>query len=341
MSDARFEGIDYLRALLSVFVVVWHMGGGGRSLIFSTDRYQEHTFILSDLINFHVLLQAVPTFVLVSCFLFASHGASRRRLVENLKRFLILVSFWATTFSIFRAGSAGPSSSVPNGLGELAVTVLTAGHTIYFFFVSLLICQLIVFLIVTMSCRLQILGMILATVMVACLPVLAQLIDCPLLGAYWNPLNFVPYPFVAVLIAQNRDFVRSNKLLLLGMSGAMFILLSIFEWHYSVSGIFIPGQGYAIPTYTRASLVFSGAVIGVVAIDSKIRAPRAINYMAKYSLALYCLHPFLIDPVKRLVVGALSGNSVIATYVAIVAVLLISYLIAPVLRIYLKDRIVL
>ena len=56
----RLEGFDYLRAIMSVFVVVWHMKGAGQSLIFS-DQYHKHVFTISDFVNFHILLLAVSS----------------------------------------------------------------------------------------------------------------------------------------------------------------------------------------------------------------------------------------------------------------------------------------
>ena len=67
----RFHGIEYLRAVMSVFVVLWHMGGVGHSFMFSKARFFAHEFSVSDLVNFHVLLLAVPVFVLISNFLLA------------------------------------------------------------------------------------------------------------------------------------------------------------------------------------------------------------------------------------------------------------------------------
>jgi len=44
----HIEGIDYLRTVMSIFVVIWHMGGGGSSLIFSKSDFAKHTFVFSD-----------------------------------------------------------------------------------------------------------------------------------------------------------------------------------------------------------------------------------------------------------------------------------------------------
>jgi peptidoglycan/LPS O-acetylase OafA/YrhL len=340
VANDHIEGIDYLRAIMSVLVVVWHMGGAGRSLIFSSEKYLEHVFTLSDLINFHVLLQAVPTFIFISSFLYVARGATTARLKKHLKRLLILLTFWAVAFNIFRDGYAGLLHSFPHSPGAFALAVLTAGHTLYYFFFSLLACQVLAHLITRLDRRMQILGLALSTAMLACLPALTKISGCFVLGAYWNPLNFIPYPFAAVLIAQNRGYIRAKKNMLISISLVVFVMLSIIEWRYSIGAIFFPGQGYAFPTYTRASLLFSVVALGIVALESRIKSIGIIRYMAKYSLALYCLHPFLMDPVKAFVVGRFSGNSAMATYAAIIIVVALSYIIAPVLRIYLKEEVI-
>ncbi len=67
----NIEGIEYLRVVMSKFVVIWHMGGGGSSFIFSKLDYGKHTFVFSDFLNFHILLLAVPVFIFISIYLFS------------------------------------------------------------------------------------------------------------------------------------------------------------------------------------------------------------------------------------------------------------------------------
>ena len=89
----RIQGIDYLRAIVSVFVVIWHMGGGGCSLIFSKEAYLGHVLTLSDFVNFHLLLLAVPTFIFISIYLYASKPICTTSLTKQLSRILVLLSF--------------------------------------------------------------------------------------------------------------------------------------------------------------------------------------------------------------------------------------------------------
>ena len=71
MSRERIVGIDYLRAVFSVCVVLVHLGYVSPSAIFSEQEYAHHAFTWSDAVNFYVLCLAVPVFLLVSNFLLA------------------------------------------------------------------------------------------------------------------------------------------------------------------------------------------------------------------------------------------------------------------------------
>jgi peptidoglycan/LPS O-acetylase OafA/YrhL len=340
MKNNHIEGIDYLRAIMSIFVVVWHMGGGGRSLIFSKDKYLEHVFTVSDFVNFHMLLLAVPTFIFISNFLYALGGMNNTTLRKRLKRILILLTFWPIALIIFRNGHHGLLNLLPHSLRSFAVTVLTAGHTIYFFFVSLIVCLLITHLIAKLKLRLQLFGFVLSIIILSSMPELARMSDFYPLSAYWSPLNFIPFPFAAVLVAQNIDYVRLQKTILMSVLIVLFVLFSTFEWNYSVGGIFFLGQGHAIPTYTRTSLLFGVIALAIMATEPRIKSNSIIKYMGKYSLALYCLHPFLMQPVKKLV-AKIVQNEMILTYWSIILVILFSYAIATGLRMYyLKEEVI-
>jgi len=342
--NSRIEGIEYLRAIMSIFVVIWHMEGGGQSLIFSKN-YLEHVFTVSDFVNFHLLLLAVPTFIFISIFLYASHRADKIVLKKRLKRILILLTFWPITFIIYNnsftnyKGYQRLPVITPTSLNDFIFTILKAGDTIYYFFTSLIICLLISHLFIQLRQRFQILFFLLSTGFLACLPEITKQIDLYPLSAYWSPLNFIPFSFAAVLVAQNRGKVLANRKIILFTSIVLCILFSIFEWKYSIGSIFYYNQGFAIPAYTRTSLLFSVIAIFVIALDQRIKSTPAIKFMARYSLALYCLHPFLIIPIRNLV-AIFIQNKVVCVYVSITVVIALSYLIAILLRkYYIRDEV--
>ncbi len=86
--------------------------------------------------------------------------------------------------------------------------------------------------------------------------------------------------------------------------------------------------------------MFAVITIFILALDPRVRANRAIKYMAKYSLALYCLHPFLISPVNKYVAIFIQDETV-ALYVSIMLVVVFSYSIGTLLRkYYLREEVI-
>lgn len=341
MKIEHIEGIDYLRAIMSVFVVVVHMKGGGDSLIFSKEEFHQHVFTVSDFVNFNILRLAVPTFIFVSSFLYVLGDPNKTRLKKRLKRILILLTFWPIVFLKYTNSYHGLLESYPSHLGSIAAIVLSAGNTVYWYFVSLVVCLLLTHSIAKLKLWPQIFGFILSVMILTSLPALTKDLDFFPLSAYWSPLNFVPFSFAAVLVAQNMDYVRLKRMTLISFSLVLFGLFSIFEWNYAVGGIFFLGQDCAIPAYTRTSLLFGVLAIAIIpATEPRIKSNAVIKYMAKYSLGLYCLHPFLIHQVKTHV-AKIVQNEIILTYAAIIIVILLSYALAMALKAYyLKEEII-
>lgn len=335
----RIAGFDYIRALMSVFVVVWHMEGGGRSLIFSRQRYLEHVFTLSDLVNFHLLLLAVPVFLLVANFLYASRPIDNLALLRRLKRIVILLTFWPPVFMLAKHGTHGFIQHVPTSFGSLVVFILGAGDTIYYFFVCLIASTMMTHYIARLRPGSQCVGAIVSVVLHICLPWLTMSSGFYPLSAYWSPLNVIPFSFAAVLVARNIHLVESKKIILVSACGVLTIFFAVLEWHYAVGEVFFPGQGYAIPAYTRSSLLFSSLGILTISIDYRIKLNRIVDFMSRYSLALFCIHPFLIDPVKS-IVSLYLQDCFLVDYTSIILVILLSYSLAIVLRGYLKDSVI-
>lgn len=324
---------------MSIFVVVWHMGGGGQSLIFSEDKYLEHVFTVSDFINFHLLLMAVPTFIFVSIFLYTSKPVSSTTFKKQFIRIFILLTFWPTALIIYNGGYQGLLAILPNSTVGFIYTTLRAGNTIYYFFTSLIICLFISYPFIRLKKHIQIWVFSCSVILLIFLPEFTKLTGFYSLSAYWNPLNFVPISFAAVLVSQNKNHILENKKIALCISIVLCIFLSIFEWKYSVGKVFFPGQGYAIPAYTRASLLFSVFAIFILILNPKIKANGIIKYMAKYSLALYCLHPFLMSQIMGFT-AILVQNKIVALYMSILLTIAFSYFMAMLLnKYYLREKV--
>jgi hypothetical protein len=327
----RIEGFDYAKVIMSLFVVIWHMHGIEKSLIFSKENFQQHSFSLSDLLNFNILLIAVPCFIFMSNYLYATKIAHIKILLHRLKRIAVLLAFWTFAIIIWQDGQKGLEQLQPESLPSLINIILTAGHTIYYFFISLIITLTLTHSLLRLSNGWLIAGMLISLALLAYLPFLTKTYNIYSLSAFWNPLNFTPYSFAAVIIARHHHLLMPIRYKLTFIAIMLYCLTTIFEWHYLTGRIFFDGQGYGIPAYTRTSLFWGVIAIAVISLNPCIKAPKLILFMSRYSLALYCLHFFLMGSISRFT-ATLSSNHALTTWSAIIFVIILSYGIAWVLK---------
>ena len=338
MSD-HIEGFDYLRAVMSVFVVAWHMKTAGSTVTYPKDTYFQHTLTASDFVNFHILLLAVPTFIFVSTYLYVLKGASASSLWRRLKRLSILLTFWPVAWILYKRGYSGLLANIPHSTSSFLSTVIQAGGTIYYFFVSLIVCLLITHVVATRTVHVQIAGLMASTAMLSCLPQISIASGLHALSEYWNPLNFIPFSFAAVLAAQHRAYIHARKTTLVGILVLLSVVFAKLEWNYSAGEIFFPGDGYAIPPYTRSSVVFAVLALAIIALEATVKANVIIKFMAKYALALYCLHLFVMEPIRGLI-SRVSQNNLALSFGFLVLVILLSYALALVMRVYVKEEVI-
>ena len=124
----------------------------------------------------------------------------------------------------------------------------------------------------------------------------------------------------------------------MAVSIALCAIFAVFEWKYYADAILFNIQPYAMPAYTRTSVVWGTFALAIIALNPSIKANSIVKFMSKYSLALYCIHVFLMDPVKKLVTS-FAQEPIIIIYGSIIFVIFLSYTIARVLQIYLKEKV--
>jgi hypothetical protein len=325
---------------MSIFVVIWHMGGGGYSLIFSRLDYAKHAFTISDFLNFHVFLLAVPVFIFISIYLFSIKQPSLATLRKRVARLALLLTFWPLILIFYNAGYRGLSSLPWAPPVNAVYTIFQAGQTIYYFFPSLIVCLCAAYIFIRLNRKLQVILMLASLALIVVLPILTKISNFYVASAYWNPFNFIPLSFAAVLVAQNTSFMLRRRLLVIALSLLFSLFFSILEWRYATGHIFFLGQGHAIPAYTRPSLLFEVIAIFAATMDPRIKASGAIRFMSKNSLALYCLHPFLLAPASW-VVSAFFVNKPESLYASIALVVVGCYLLAvPLRRWYLREPLI-
>ena len=89
-----YYGFDYLLAIMCLFVVAWHTFLFGRPGVLDPTSFQSHQILISDIINFNLLLVAVPVFYLVSLFLSGVRVTDKAKPLQRLDGFVYLYIFW-------------------------------------------------------------------------------------------------------------------------------------------------------------------------------------------------------------------------------------------------------
>ena len=357
----RVVGIDYLRAFFSVCVVGVHLGYVFPSLIFRPRRYEEHTFTASDFVNFYVLCLAVPVFVLISTYLYARKPTDPAGLWRRLGRMVRLLVFWSVLFQIYRYTGFGAIKGIPREPDRLAVYLMSGGSTVYYFFEALAFITIITHWATRLPGRAVWALFGVSTVFVGLLPVvhkemhgwfvahgddprgvvrhLAWFLD-HFLTHVANPLNFVPYAFAGVGLARlpvggaprTRDRIGLACLALAGPA-------AVLDWTVYVDPCFFAVNEFAIPAYTRPSLVLLAVAVLVLALRIPAAPGPVVRFMAAHSLAVYCLHPFFMD-VRFKVVEGLHLSGLAAVLLPWALVLGLSYLGSLVMPLFLREDLI-
>lgn len=314
------HGFDVLRAIFSVFVVLVHLGYVAPSKIFEPGQWHAHRVVFSDVINFYLLLAAVPVFYLIASFL-AARNASPSVWPRVLRSMRLLV-FWGLLLNLYQYGVHAWITSVPRSPVSFLLYLTSGFQTAYYFFFSLTWVLLVAQVVRKWPPLLVYLFSMLTTVVVGLLPILAVHFRLPQLVSWSLPLNFLPYPFLAIAIERLKGRRALLAVILLTVAG---LFLTRLDWTTYPSDLFFQVNSYALPVYARPSLIcFSTAIVlGATLLSSPAHA--IIRFMSSHSLALYCLHPFTIWFAKAFAGGAhLSG--LFALSAQLILVLALCYL---------------
>jgi hypothetical protein len=339
-TGGRIAGLDYLRAVFSVCVVAVHLGYIYPSAIFDPEQYQTHQFQASDFVNFYVLCLAVPVFVLVSTFLYARKPTDGAGLRRRLGRILRLLAFWSVLFQVFRFAGMGAVKGLPDNALDWALYLMSGGNTYYYFFVGLAIATVVTHY-ATRLPGWAVWGLFaLSTLVVGLLPILHEETGIRLVAHHSNPLNFLPYAFAGVGLARLFAAGAGRALNAIGLACfALAVPAALLDWTVYVDECFFYINQYAIPAYSRPSLVFLAVAVLVLAVRSGARGNAVIGFMALHSLGVYCLHPFFID-VKFKLIAVLHLTQPLATIVPLAVVLALSYAGSIVMPLFVREDLI-
>jgi surface polysaccharide O-acyltransferase-like enzyme len=346
-TDRKFVGFDYLRAIFSVAVVAVHLGYVFPSAIFDEQAYTTHTFGWSDFVNFYVLCLAVPVFIVVSTYLYALKPSDTGALLRRLGRIVRLLVFWSLAYQVFFFTGYGFLKEIPRDRQGLAVYLLTAGNTVYYFFIALAVVT-----VVTHYAKRWPSGVVwglfaITTVVVGVLPVMHRVLRpedqataVRFLDLHADPLNFLPLAFAGVGLAQ---LTRAEANAILDRLALAAVVLAsacaVLDWTAYVDPLFFTVNQFAIPAYTRPSLIFLAVAVLILAVRWRAGGNRVVGFMARHSLAVYCLHPFFV-PVKYKLKDVLHLTGVVEVILPLLVVLALSYAGSLVLPWFLREEVI-
>ena len=325
---------------MSVCVVAWHMVLFGTSSIWDKEHYSTHFFTISDLINFHILVLAVPSFILISCYLRAIKNFGLWDLKKQIYRLVLLSVFWTAVSAFWANGARGLLTLVPRSPWDCLVLILTSGHTEYYFFVSLSIALTMTYLASKMPTALNAIFLFISGTILFFLPMLAIELRFDQLVAWWNPLNFIPYSFAGVLIARthSRLLKTPRRLIVCVTLVILGVLFSLYEWRFDINEIFL-SYGYAIPSYTRVSLLCFCTAALIAFLSPTIPTNGIVRFMSRHSLALYCLHPFFIGGAGD-AIGRMHLPTGFARPLQFITVISACYVVSLLLPMFLKEKLI-
>ena len=333
LSNRTYYGFVYLRAIMVTAVIVWHtklFGGSNLSII---DRYSADGITLSVLICFNFLLLAVPTFFLMSLFLFSIKVKTNKSyFFHRIERLVYLYLFWTGLFLLVRYRCECDIFSTILSSGTKNIMSFFAGQGIsaFFFFFSLILLTFVsrlcimlprFILWVLLAASLSLLWIFPIIVISQSSPADPNFYQASLI-VYWNPLNFLPYVFISALVSESVqkesfDLSTSHFRRTIGLLFLVFIATAVCEWLWIVHRSNFIHSGY-VPSYMRISVAAGASLFFLSSFFIRRPAGRLISFLSDYSLGMYCLHPFVMGAYMALI-GQPEGNISYSVVVLIIS----------------------
>jgi hypothetical protein len=364
-ADSKYYfGFDYLRAILSLMVVAWHMRLFGMSQIFNPNNFQNHEFMLSDIINFHFFLLAVPTFFLISLFLFSlrieEKGFSYFK--SRIMEIFLIVIFWAFFYHVFEGFDALPE--ITRSLPVFVSFILEGYAPVNYFFVSLIILYTILYFARNIETRTLVILFLISLSLLWIFPQSVITLNSSsiqmdqylrtftILAGFMSPFNFVPLVFASLIlrdIIQNKTKLKNIDLVSLKKKLpyfvvillVLFIIASVFEWIWMPNGNFFEFNGSGLPAYTRISVIIGGIILFLFSLSIDKKPGKTVQFMSRNSFGLFCIHNVSIPVVAKNFDILLNGMNIqpspdVYSWISFLLVLAFSYVSIFILRSSLK-----
>ncbi|MHB1035983.1 MAG: acyltransferase family protein [Pirellulales bacterium] len=281
----HYYGFDYLRAFMALAVVATHAG-----LFKEIAAYK--------IVLYNVFCLAVPTFMLMSLFLFCVRARNASYVFQRLERLLVLFAFWSLLYLFVLRERVDFHFSNP--INSLAF-IVTGGTPFFWFFSCLAGMTLICHFTIRLPGTLLGLFTAVSALALTALPGLAVANPtCWPFVAVYNPLNFLPFVFIAAWMSQQQQKAGTTALRA-STSGiaalcCLYLAISTLEWMWLPDISHVRYSTNTIPSYTRVSVVIGAYTLLNIAflLNSNRAVPFLIRLLADYSLGIFCVHCFFI-----------------------------------------------
>ena len=309
LEHKQYYGLHYLRAIMITAIVVWHSKLLGDLSLSNISYYQKHPVTLSIIICFQFFLLAVPTFFLMSLFLFSKSVRSKKYyLFSRLEKLGYSYLFWSGLFvlSAYRCELSTIYVLLTSNINNLISFIAGEGIGVFYFYFSLMILMILSFFCTKLSRSILwvlsassvfLFWVIPVFVITHNPPVIMNPYDASII-VYWNPLNFFPYAFIASLVAKyfKDDHLDTGSFYfkaVISLILLIFIGASVCEWLWIIGRSSLVNSGY-IPPYMRISVAAGATFLFLISFYIKREPGRLISFLSDYSLGIFCLHTFVM-----------------------------------------------
>ena len=117
---------------------------------------------------------------------------------------------------------------------------------------------------------------------------------------YYNPLNFVPYAFVAPILSSQvkrgmpRGPSTAKVAAVVAAACVLFAAVALLE-----SSFLRTADGRVPAAYSRPSAIIGAVIVVLLALLVRRPAPWWVRRLSDFSLGIYCVHVFVKPPVAN------------------------------------------
>jgi hypothetical protein len=171
-------------------------------------------------------------------------------------------------------------------------TIISAGHSVFFFLFSLILLSLLLHTLLrfpSISESSTWVSVLFVISLISLLLVPKFLKSHGIDLTLYNPLNFLPYVFSALLINQLTKHNHAYPSLIF-VFFVFWVGAAVTEWRHLDS--FTGMANHILPPYARISNVLGAMTLTLAASYVFQKPSRIISFLSLYSIGIYCIHSF-------------------------------------------------